>query len=733
VKKNIALLAAVLAVLTLLPAVSASREELKVIMTTDAVHYNAGDEVTLTIHVLCGFEYVDPDELDVIVDCYQAPDRSIETTKEDTGIYTASFVIEDNDIGWDGEVSVDAEVEYQGHWDCHGVYFRAYHLEVSTTIDTSWPEKGDTVELRAIVTNNSRNYDPESVLVVVYVDRVGDNYQHYEMLETTRVSEGVYTASYPIDPQDNESHSYEFETWVDDGGVSATYFPLEVELKHYLVWCYDGAGSRDGSTADFNVHVVDREGKAVQGATIWLQYSLIDESGWSKGRGVVNGTTNNHGTSSFSIDYTGGEFIGVEGWANASHHQRFEGVVDPEGNYVSVEGDDYIGWGFEVMHENDKHFHEEEKETRFDFRAYMDTKEYEGEYVDVYAYTRLGTLHKERVQVADDDTFSVTLTTPRVPEGEKHIRLRFFFRADESNSYRSSSESVSVTKEPLFELDAPFELEALEPGKVSRITAEGKGLEGYLNYALCVPYDGQKKEVTAENYAELTKKVDESWKCWTGGYYLPADQCPLVADGDGEFTGELYCLPGWEDVERFLVLVVFYRYDFGEDIGFVHAGALILGQGEEGSFRGEDDDDEGSFEIAGMNGWAVMGLLLAVLVAGFIAVKRDLLPSGIFGMPGAGDEEREEEYEGLGDETDEDEAEEKVYATVSRIFCPSCQESLRLIPEYRCYWCDNCWHYVTPASSPGGQPLVVRPSMPQEQTGQESPENDEDFAIPLDD
>ena len=638
----------------LLPLVSGEDEAFMVIVTKAEKDYEVGDTVDFTIHVFLEAEYVKADMVNITLNPYSNTTRYLDFTNESTGRYKVSFTIGRDDVVG-GYVWGKVDVEYGELSASEYIDIAVYHLEVRSTISNPMPSKGDTVEITSIVTNKSVNYDPDEVKFYLYKD--DERYQWNatgEELQTTKASTGVYKTSYTINPQDNESHVYEFETKAIDGDEEEFAW-VEATLKYYQVWYNSSTCEETTESYEINettfwrwenqtfcLFVADMEGKAVSGAEITVMmryhyYNYSRESSHSRPSTEVENyttyvpitnTTDSTGKATISIpesysydcdswyedwywepEEKGAKMMDeIRGWVNATYRQRFVSFNDPLlGREESAPY--YFFW---VRIIDAKPFYQPEKETTIEFRV---NKMPPNGTLHVYAYSESNVLLHENVSVTkteEDIKFSLTFTTPPLPQEKSYTDVQFYFFGGKSKMGKIwvdnivwewifiSEQKVSFTRDVIFTVDS------LVVGGKTKVTVDDSRFEGYHGFILAGPY--------VTSLEGFLRGGGERWHSWTEmgimGYGFP-----LVETGPGTFSGE-FGLPsfwsneGLEDtregwVHYFRIVVVFYNPDNDEPL---HVGVLDLKPGESGTGGEFDDDDDG--------GGFLPGFTMPVLVFG---------------------------------------------------------------------------------------------------------------------
>ena len=611
-KKSIPFLIFVLFLTALVPSASADSESLMVIVVEEDREYGVGDRVNLTIHVFYEGKYVDADEIKVTVEAKST--RNVTATRTDTGRYDASFTIDVDDVSYD-DVEARVRVEYgefsAGEW----ARFQVYRLTVTAAVNNPAPARGETVEVTAVVRNDSAYYDPDEITISVEVEDEGPDEE--EELEVRKTGIGVYKANYTISPQDNESHTYDFYARIKDGELH-DYHRVEAELVHYLVWYRNTTDYFNDSNPSFDLFVSDMKDRAVVNASVMFEYWLDTKSrATPRDDWDLKGTTDSTGRVSFEIDHelSDIEEIDIEGRVEAGNTQYFRGEINYEDegwetweryNNPDPEPDSH---GLDVVMPSKRYYYEPEKESSVDFRAYMDGEPYTGN-LTAFGFTHHEMVVHETVEIEDGD-FSLEFRTPPLPDRSptETLELEFQVYGDDRSWLSEEWMTIAPARFP-FDFELKFDIESLNIGERTTVVIDNEEFKGYTGGVSCWPYQGKETTITSENYMEIMKGMWEGWECWSGH-----DMGSMAAlsdhNGTGELSGELYLPEFWSDEERFMVFVGIYD-PLGEDILLtLHYGGAVLEEGEGTS--GEEEEDDGGF-LPGFTGLELVSGLLAVAV-----------------------------------------------------------------------------------------------------------------------
>ena len=80
---------------------------LAVFITVPDVEWDVGSEITVTVHVFNEGAYYDPDDVNLTMG---EEYKEVNLTKVDTGLYTGTFTVMEEDLDWDGDIVLEAAV-----------------------------------------------------------------------------------------------------------------------------------------------------------------------------------------------------------------------------------------------------------------------------------------------------------------------------------------------------------------------------------------------------------------------------------------------------------------------------------------------------------------------------------------------------------------------------------------------------------------------------------------------
>jgi len=283
--KGIAVLFTVLLIFGLcLPATSAERDSIKVIITTEDKIYKPEETINIEVHVFDKGVPVDAEEIYVSVGSHwYNPDEEVTVTQISTGVYQGSYLVQSDDYG----LCFVAYVEKGTDADSAELEIDIYHDYLEMDIHFSnqnsiyiWPGE----ELKATIFTRYRG----AAIDVDYFSylRLVDPSDEVTNLTHETVTTGKYEVNCLI-PEITENCVYELE-------ARATYANTHSEASAYItvnvlsVWYH--LESMAGSTATFTLGVADKNGNGVANAQINITSPQ-----------ELTGYTNADGTAIFSL------------------------------------------------------------------------------------------------------------------------------------------------------------------------------------------------------------------------------------------------------------------------------------------------------------------------------------------------------------------------------------------------------------------------------------------------
>jgi hypothetical protein len=319
------------------PAASAERDSLKVIILTENIAYKVGENITVEVRVYDATELVEADEIEVKVQTrWHGDNKHIEIEEISPGIYRGEYQIEEEDhylsfSAWarsgpdDDDAGLWAEI-YEGRLDLD-VHFS--HQSQAYL----WPGQS----AKATITAKYRD-EPVDVDGFRYV-RLVDSEEDELDLEYERVAQGVYETQVVMDEMIFENMEYRLEAYGEYANAHAQSY-ASVIVNVLTVWYR--LEEIVGNTATFTLGVADSNGKSVPNAEVIITYPQLERK-----------YTDQDGLTLFSLAgiHSG---VSVSGYVEAGElTQAFQGEIymdNPEEQEVPAhnrfdvlyQGDDFM-------------------------------------------------------------------------------------------------------------------------------------------------------------------------------------------------------------------------------------------------------------------------------------------------------------------------------------------------------------------------------------------------------
>jgi len=586
---------------------AASDEPLEVFAIYELKYYRVGDEVELTIHIFFKDEYIDPENFTVIYGAKSSRHEAF-PQKVSTGIFTVTFTINQTIITYSTSchdygdcssfigVPVVINVDYQGYHVEKDVNIGMEILRVDLSVNDHWPRLGDTIEIVAQITNNSRLFDPEEITMKVVIDDSEDNNEID--LPLNHKGTGLYSANFTIEPNDNKSHAYTFDVRIKNGAASESN-ELTVPLRYYQIWYKNTTSETRGDTiTSFDLYVASMDGAPVKEANIEIAYSSWDDWNFRHPK-ILSGTTDESGKTSFSLNVQEKEIIRIKGNATHDHHQDFIGEIDLR---TSGDPDDEHGipyeYGLDVFGEyNQLYFGNEE--ITIPFKVYWDGKSLEEGELIVYTYSDFGMINHERISVVDGE-FSHTLVTPEVPDGRTYAFIEYKFLIEKEDRCDDDRWVINIVNRD-FMNDVKIEIDELNIGGMTEISITDDRYVGYEAIILIQPWPDC-EDCNEEHDDRLTGHSHElQWNQWVeskemDGYF------PLNEVESGEYRGRIFTPAVWKQEDEFMISSRMFHFSEGSIVK-LHGGEVTL------------RDGEGTTQNAGKNEFLYGATLSIVIIA----------------------------------------------------------------------------------------------------------------------
>jgi hypothetical protein len=333
------------------PATSADRDSLKVIIFTENTEFKAGENITVEVRVYDAGELTEADELEVTVQTHRYGDRKfIDMEEISAGVYRGGYQIEDEDY----QLFFSAWASSGPDDDEAGLYADVYEGRLELDIHFShqseailWP--GESA--RATITTSYRD-EPVDVDFFRYV-RLADSEDNEVELVYDRVSEGVYETEVEIQEDITENIEFRLEAYGEYANAHAQSY-ASVVVNVLTVWYR--LEEVVGNTATFTIGVADSKGKSVSNAEVQINYPYNERK-----------YTDEDGLALFSL-------TGIHSGTSVMGHveigeltQEFEGEIyieDPEEQEVPDHD------GFDVIYTGDDFMYSAGSKVSRDYKAY---------------------------------------------------------------------------------------------------------------------------------------------------------------------------------------------------------------------------------------------------------------------------------------------------------------------------------------------------------------------------
>ncbi len=349
-KGNAAFIALVLIFGAFVPASSAERDSIYVIVTAEDKIYRTDDVILFKISVYNKGKLADADSVEVTLDTHwQLDDIEVTVSSVASGTYQGSYLItnEDHHAWFYVVVTKGTDIEYAEL--SIPVYQDEFELDVHFDHqNVAYTHPGE--RLRATLTSTYRD-ELVDVNEFQYL-RLVDASDAITPLEESRISTGVYQVTIDI-PETTDGGYYEIEARAQ---YARTYAEASAYIAVNVLYVWYNLNSIAGYTATFTLGVSDEKGSAIPDAELNIispqqRFGKTDETGTA-----IFSITNIHGDT-----YVYGE-VSAQGKS-----QSFGGII-----YTSVIGEVPVPahWGFDVVPQDDDHWYEPGESVNRFYKAY---------------------------------------------------------------------------------------------------------------------------------------------------------------------------------------------------------------------------------------------------------------------------------------------------------------------------------------------------------------------------
>ncbi len=284
-------------------------EPLTVIVTHPDERYYVGDTIVVRAYVFRNGGRFDPDRVELSTGS-DYTDHPIERLT--AGLWEGSVRIDGDQLEWGSFFPIEVKVSVEGPvtewtWERREVFVHDaphYHLNVHMEdLRDAVARPGDVVDFLVTTTRGTQFVDPDEGSLTAWANSSSWDWRFSEEIELDRMSVGTFRGTFTV-PSDivtdrgiNIMVGASFENSPDrrdyTGGVG-------IMVRFFDVWFKNG-GWHDGRTS-MEVRVLDLEGRPVEGATVGLNVSYMNETDLVDSY-PVNLTTDGTGTLTFSIGH----------------------------------------------------------------------------------------------------------------------------------------------------------------------------------------------------------------------------------------------------------------------------------------------------------------------------------------------------------------------------------------------------------------------------------------------
>jgi hypothetical protein len=590
------------------PASSAERDSLHVIISAEDKIYETDDTILIEIQVYNKGELTDASSVEVTLDTYwQYEDIEVTMSSVSTGVYQGSYEItnEDDHAWFSAVVTKGTDTEYAE------LTINVYQDELELDIhfdhqNIAYAHPGDT--LTATLTTAYRD-ELVDVSEFSYL-RLVEADDAILPLEETKVSTGTYRVTVEI-PGTTDGGYHEIE-------AEAKYANAQAQANAYIavnvLYVWYNLNSVAGNTATFTLGVADESGSAISDAEIHIispqeRTDTTDQSGTA-----IFSITNIHDST-----YVYGE-VAAQGM-----NQSFGGLI-----YTSEsEEPDPEQRKFDVIYEGDEYWYEPGTKVNRNYKAYNCSIPIQSN--EIYYYITMNKMDlalqgsmlwpadgghiNGASQVIDAGyttcdsfgAFSIEFTAPSdqgfveivfecpIPrhEGNCNERLGFSYDLDDELVYEEDSDSIFIPKGKLGDSnDISVKSDPLVIGGKTKFTIKPEGGldlgdELFAKWMAGAPEFGMYMDVS-----------ESDWISWVEG----GNNIFLKKNGNGEYEGYTVIPEFISDDQEFTIVAG--KVD--SDSGYADVNSVTLKEGER---AGEEPLDV-----------VILLLLLTVFIFAFLVI-----------------------------------------------------------------------------------------------------------------
>jgi hypothetical protein len=486
--RHISLIAVLVLFMFVVPTFGAmATDVVRVVLISPSGRIDDGKTAKVEVHVFDNGQYVEPSQ----VQAHDFSYKNIELTKKATGIWNGTVTAQE------GYISANAQVAGRSTSDTllmrvtQKTTAMPRSISITPTRDTllTVPRPGAILDYYIGTYENGALADDYSLSVAYTQNGQGGSHS----LSYTKAATGIYKTSFTV-PQGNASTTYTITAqtyWT--GRLIAT---AEVQVDFCQVWFHKQ--SITNTTSAFDIYVAEPTGKALSGATVYLNYSYRStKTGWTQSKNAGQATTDPKGKANYTITYADvEETVSLSGTVGTNGNvQQFSGdiIVTPR---TTQQNNDQprqpMPFTFDVVYQGSSNdLLGPGKAAALPFKAYYGTyypykptAPLANKVVNYYAHTYSQLVAHGNVTTDAVGNLTLNLNVPQIQDDVDELEVDFDCEVP-TNSWSTHSESVTISKYPLDDyLSHPEKLkdskvkvsvDKLRVGGRSKVTAEFNG------------------------------------------------------------------------------------------------------------------------------------------------------------------------------------------------------------------------------------------------------------------
>ncbi len=529
---------------------------LAVFMIVPDEEWDLGSEINVTVHVFNEGDYYDPDEVNLSIGEEYRP---INLTRVETGLYTGTFTVMEEDPDWEGDVYLEAEVTDDGGiWpDTASAYAWLWgsgsiggdFSVVCKAIDpgNNIAAPGDTVLIGIWTSYAAESVDPDAGTLEV---EVYDDYSDPVTYDLNRVEMGYYEVTFTIDSELDESGYYKVEVNATYSTGDDTYYYddwVDVEVRLMEVWVH--YVSVTPNSAEIEYFVMDSSGEPIEGATVAVEYSYVDE-GWDYIAKDDIATTDELGMVTFILTYS-----------NIAEDEPFlDIIIDIEADGMSESYDDYLFVGEDDVPPSedgfnvaiDEEFLEADADITMDLVAWYDGDLMALQEVSMYVVTEEEILYHGMVRTDISGNFQLSFHTPSSGSGimdvdlvEVHFSTHYLGYWERDTEWLLIGEMAGNDDiRDLLDGGTAITVEPFKAGETAEVTLTCTAADGVDEMAVVIWFAGslddlmetESSEWGVMGYWEPDTILGEVGATWSDGAYHASVPIPIFMDPEASLT-----------------------------------------------------------------------------------------------------------------------------------------------------------------------------------------------------